>query len=411
MKNSSEFDPSQSYISMLSERNKNQEYSNMDLGKIESAKEKQNTHGNSTYDYKNDLSEINFPNGINSFHGKIRDDENMLQNSTNETSKESVKIISNIDLIFGGIDKDSENDNFSLKDKNNKNMFENTNEIIFSMQNNESFTENLIDNDKASQNSDKKSIPKNSDSLSAVKKDDNFINDNFLNFFIPGENTNEKDEKIVQSLPNDNVLMSENPAKSSANGNDLEIFGNILLSSNNQIMENPFEGDSRNIFTDQLQSHNAPVLNNFNDEIEYESSRNRSTLINDVNENGKGDTNEALNDTASTHLSENSNMESLADLFDGEELPQRPPEALTSSRMSPCCKYASKVLGIFNSKKNKSFSDNTKRCFCAHCPRYFNLLSKNHASTINKEGKKSERLSPSTYWTRALWLTLQCMKF
>ncbi|GIX85307.1 hypothetical protein CEXT_759011 [Caerostris extrusa] len=77
-------------------------------------------------------------------------------------------------------------------------------------------------------------------------------------------------------------------------------------------MENPFESGSRNIFTDPLQSHNAPVLNNFNDEIEDESSRNRSTLINDVNEDGKGDTNEVLNDTASTHLSENSNMESFS---------------------------------------------------------------------------------------------------
>ncbi|GFT90140.1 uncharacterized protein NPIL_401541 [Nephila pilipes] len=83
-------------------------------------------------------------------------------------------------------------------------------------------------------------------------------------------------------------------------------------------------------------------------------------------------------------------------------------------QVAPCCKQASKVLKLLSGRKNKTFSKNAVKCFCTYCSKFFSSLGTNpfeeQSSDEKREDKSTGGLSPKVYWTRAMWLTLQCMK-
>ncbi|GFY57005.1 uncharacterized protein TNIN_159871 [Trichonephila inaurata madagascariensis] len=106
--------------------------------------------------------------------------------------------------------------------------------------------------------------------------------------------------------------------------------------------------------------------------------------------------------------------ETITDLSTEDELIQNPSPSRTK-KVAPCCKHASKVLKMLSGRKNKTFSNKAVKCFCTYCSKFFSSLDTNpfeeSPTTEKRKVRKTRDVSPKVYWTRAMWLTLQCMKY
>ncbi|GBL90524.1 hypothetical protein AVEN_179445-1 [Araneus ventricosus] len=262
---------------------------------------------------------------------------------------------------------------------------------------------------------------KNSDENHNVAKENSSLNTagTFMNKIGEGfgENSNKN-----SAMKNINIMLSENPVRGHLNPSDLKMFTNSMISTNNHEAAIPFNSGLEVKFKNLVQPNDILKPNDLLNQntASYKFTRSdvlsprNSTLFQSISGNDNGNGFVDQNDPLSSQLTDNSEPNAFEDLLSlPDQLPEKPAIEFQLN-VAPCCKYASKVLGIFSGKRNKSFSDFTQRCFCAYCPRYFNRLAKNpfagDSSGETYGNSKSEGIPPSVYWTRALWLTLQCMK-
>ncbi|XP_055929928.1 homeobox-like protein HDP1 [Argiope bruennichi] len=249
---------------------------------------------------------------------------------------------------------------------------------------------------------------------SSLNTEENFMNQKGKKF---GENFNQD-----IAMKNYDNLLPENPMEDYLNPNDLKMVKNSTIFSNNQGAVVPINSNLEIKFKNLLQPNDIIKHNDFfNQNAESNKyprkdvmSSQNSASLEDISEYDDGKEILDQNDSSSSDLFGNFEPNAIEGLMSlPDKLPEKPLIEFQLN-VSPCCKYASKVLGIFSGKRNKSFSDFTQRCFCAYCPRYFNRFAKNpfneHSSDEDNADSKIEELPPSVYWTRALWLTLQCMK-
>ncbi|GFQ84030.1 uncharacterized protein TNCT_121931 [Trichonephila clavata] len=113
-------------------------------------------------------------------------------------------------------------------------------------------------------------------------------------------------------------------------------------------------------------------------------------------------------------LSSDDMSENITDISTEDELIQNS-STLRKEKVAPCCKHASKVLKMLSGRKNKTFSKNAVKCFCTYCSKFFSSLDTNpfeeNPTAEKRKVRKIRDVSPKVYWTRAMWLTLQCMKY